>query len=687
MSKDKPTGQPNLPDKTPKLTDKAEQFKKGKTDRKGLSDQTANILKEPEAKFDYKAYFTKQLDQKSLEQLKEIRGKISANDVLKLQETNHNIIAQLYCEPADTSKEWTFKTYGNKSVERNLGLVDVYRYDFSVTQATITSRKGKVKNTKREGIGGNFYADHGYAYIFEGYKVSPTKILSKDETDKLQAEFSHKTAHQIEKLKDEVPTELQKRFGDQLLPRLVKESVRQGVDSKYILSLLEQENDPDGKEFGKRVTHMGPGFLNQLRWAVTRVKNNEMLYAATGKKAKDSNQNYTSEFISFDSRQNVAGNYIEIKLDPNKPVVEQIKSKLNSEQRGNADIIQEEFQKAGLSPRIIAAAIVNARMESNLNAKAAGDNGDSIGLFQLNKNGAGKGLSVAEREDPRINTQTILKLVLGPTGEALRKRDAEGASISELTAIFCRDIEKPSNVKYRMDERTAVALKMFGEKENSSAIFREAMERLENSPQNHTAMEIAKNAKLTSDYMWRGASKDKNPDGTSRYAGSWHKGVDISMGEQNYQLTAPESGQVAYMGSNPSGAGYYIDYKCPDKNGDMIYFRFMHCDPQSFAQLQASGKRIFHKGEALLKTGASGNATTAEGKQLWHLHMEVRRQKEGHGDKILTDPFPYLPKEMQAQLLVYREKHKERYNKTMALLASGSYKNREGFRENETLSA
>ena len=74
---------------------------------------------------------------------------------------------------------------------------------------------------------------------------------------------------------------------------------------------------------------------------------------------------------------------------------------LTSPQKANAAIIEKEFLNAGHSATVTAAAIVNALAESGLNAKAAGDSGASIGLFQMNRvGGAGRGHSIQELEDP-----------------------------------------------------------------------------------------------------------------------------------------------------------------------------------------------------------------------------------------------------------------------------------------------
>jgi len=156
------------------------------------------------------------------------------------------------------------------------------------------------------------------------------------------------------------------------------------------------------------------------------------------------------------------GEPIRAKIRPGG-VVEAITYRLTSSQRNMAAIIEREMANAGLSAPEIAAAIVNAFAESRLNPNAVGDGGHSIGLFQLNHPwGAGKDMSVSDRRDPVINTQTILKKeVLARGGRKFRAAAANGASIAELAAIFSRDIERPKDKEGNMRKRANLARKMF----------------------------------------------------------------------------------------------------------------------------------------------------------------------------------------------------------------------------------
>jgi hypothetical protein len=119
-------------------------------------------------------------------------------------------------------------------------------------------------------------------------------------------------------------------------------------------------------------------------------------------------------------------------------------STLSSDQKANAALILSLFQNAGHSLRLGQAAVVNAAAESQLLATAIGDSGHSVGLFQLNDRGAGAGMSVADRQNPAMNTARILQVIGGVDGAALRELDDAGASLETLVRTFARDIERCS---------------------------------------------------------------------------------------------------------------------------------------------------------------------------------------------------------------------------------------------------
>jgi hypothetical protein len=153
----------------------------------------------------------------------------------------------------------------------------------------------------------------------------------------------------------------------------------------------------------------------------------------------------------------------------------------NASQTAAARVIVEVFDAAGLPDCITAAALANAYAESALNPAAVGDGGKSIGLFQLHERGAGSGMSVAERKDPRINAKTIIdREVNQPAGARLRRAAAAGASVAKLTVIFAEDLERPFDLSARATpeahareaaRREAIAVRMFGESARRPGFF------------------------------------------------------------------------------------------------------------------------------------------------------------------------------------------------------------------------
>jgi hypothetical protein len=77
------------------------------------------------------------------------------------------------------------------------------------------------------------------------------------------------------------------------------------------------------------------------------------------------------------------------------------------------DIITLEARKWGIDPRL---ALAMARQESGLDPHAVGDQGHSIGLFQLNDQGMGFGLTPAQRQDPWLNADIALRSLASSRG-------------------------------------------------------------------------------------------------------------------------------------------------------------------------------------------------------------------------------------------------------------------------------
>lgn len=133
---------------------------------------------------------------------------------------------------------------------------------------------------------------------------------------------------------------------------------------------------------------------------------------------------------------------------------------LSASQESMARVIETEFRAAGFSDAVIAAAIVNAIAESGLNPAAVGDGGRSIGLFQLHEKGGGYGMSVAERQNPTLNTRRIIQEVKKAKGFMAEVQGGE-TSIPVLAVAFSTYVERPADKITAGTHRAALALRYF----------------------------------------------------------------------------------------------------------------------------------------------------------------------------------------------------------------------------------
>lgn len=142
-----------------------------------------------------------------------------------------------------------------------------------------------------------------------------------------------------------------------------------------------------------------------------------------------------------------------------KQSVSDIAVGLTQEQREVSHVIENELKEMEIPDNIIAASIVNAVAESNLNPNAAGDGGDSIGAFQLNINGLGRKLTVHERQNLYTTSNVIGIQIL--KNDKLFQLEEDSATIAELTASFTQHIMNPSNIEENKKHRIELAKKMF----------------------------------------------------------------------------------------------------------------------------------------------------------------------------------------------------------------------------------
>ncbi len=123
---------------------------------------------------------------------------------------------------------------------------------------------------------------------------------------------------------------------------------------------------------------------------------------------------------------------------------------------GAVETIVQAAITNGIDPLI---ALALAKAESNFNPGAVGDNGASVGLFQLHERGQGAGMSKAQRADPAINAQKFL----GAHKELYAQLTAEGMVGEQLAATFGRIAEgSDPQYAYRYAEAYRELVAQFG---------------------------------------------------------------------------------------------------------------------------------------------------------------------------------------------------------------------------------
>lgn len=173
--------------------------------------------------------------------------------------------------------------------------------------------------------------------------------------------------------------------------------------------------------------------------------------------------------------------------------------RLSATQKKSILIIEDEFQKAGLTnPNLIAAAIVNAYKESSLrpsiqscckiSSRGWNERGfydskgklreDSWGLFQMNapasvsmKKGMTEGQKAiirakrvqfrADMRDPRKNCQKVIRRIKSWRGKQLLAASAAGMGVPELARLFTIHIEICANRFEVGKKRGRFAMRMF----------------------------------------------------------------------------------------------------------------------------------------------------------------------------------------------------------------------------------
>lgn len=131
---------------------------------------------------------------------------------------------------------------------------------------------------------------------------------------------------------------------------------------------------------------------------------------------------------------------------------------LDAEQKANAATIAEEFSKAGYSTQVVLAALVNSYRESYLRNSSVGDNGQSVGLFQIRDRDNGKMRAfTGDRRDPRYNCEWVLT-----NEKAGLAKVAAAPNVLEAVAAFTRYVERPANPDDKVQDRKQLAGTLLG---------------------------------------------------------------------------------------------------------------------------------------------------------------------------------------------------------------------------------
>lgn len=119
-----------------------------------------------------------------------------------------------------------------------------------------------------------------------------------------------------------------------------------------------------------------------------------------------------------------------------------------------ANLIRKKFKEAGFSDAQAEAAVSNAIAESSLNPKARNTRGgeDSVGLFQMNRNGGlGSGYTVEQLSDPNFN----IDLAIAAAKKSPKFMSA--TNVNDAIAAFVQDVEKPRDTYAAINKRINIA--------------------------------------------------------------------------------------------------------------------------------------------------------------------------------------------------------------------------------------
>lgn len=145
-------------------------------------------------------------------------------------------------------------------------------------------------------------------------------------------------------------------------------------------------------------------------------------------------------------------------VENRSPQMHPLEESLSKKQAEVAIQIESVLIDKGITPRLARAATVNAIAESNLNPNTIGDNGNSVGVFQLNKNGMGKDMTVESRKDIKVSSTKVANAMLKDT--IMMSLQEKCAPIEEMIRHFTLRIMRPSNKEFKSKQRIILGKKL-----------------------------------------------------------------------------------------------------------------------------------------------------------------------------------------------------------------------------------
>lgn len=113
--------------------------------------------------------------------------------------------------------------------------------------------------------------------------------------------------------------------------------------------------------------------------------------------------------------------------------------------------IEKVLRINGFGAELIVAALTNSYAESKFNPLAIGDQGMSVGVFQLRTGGLGGTMTVEERQDIKKSTERVVIALKKST--KIKNAIARNSTSGQLTKLFCTEIMRPSDKHTKAQQR------------------------------------------------------------------------------------------------------------------------------------------------------------------------------------------------------------------------------------------